>query len=73
MSAVNRVDVTGVLMLCELNRSLADRHIRLHLAKIKESVKDRLASSRLPAELHGRIFASPGQAFRALGAWPREE
>ena len=49
MSAVNRVDVTGVLMLCELNRSLADRHIRLHLAKIKESVKDRLASSRLPA------------------------
>jgi len=29
-------------------------------------VMDRLASSQLPAELRGRMFASPGQAFRAL-------
>jgi len=66
MSAVNRIDVTGVLMLRELNLSLAGRNILLHLAKTKESVMDRLASSQLPAELRGRMFASPGQAFRAL-------
>lgn len=66
MSAVNHIDVTGVLMLRELNLSLAGRNILLHLAKTKESVMDRLASSQLPAELRGRMFASPGQAFRAL-------
>ena len=68
MSAVNRIDATGVLMLRELNRSLAGRGILLHLAKTKESVMDRLASSRLPAELHGSFFPSPAQAYRALDA-----
>jgi SulP family sulfate permease len=67
MSAVNRVDATGLLTLCELNRSLARQGIVLHLAKVKETVMDRLASSRLLAELHGQVFTSPAQAFRALG------
>jgi len=66
MSAVNRLDTTGMLTLCEMNRTLARRGVRLHLAKVKEVVMDRLAASRLPAELRGGIFASPAQAWRSL-------
>ena len=66
MSAVNRVDTTAMEVLTDLNRDLADRNIRLHLAEVKGPVQDRLSRSPLWAALSGHIFLSVNDAFNAL-------
>ena len=66
MSAVNRVDTTAMEVLCELNRSLLARGVRLHLAEVKGPVQDRAAQSPLFRELSGQVFLSVNDAFDVL-------
>lgn len=68
MSAVNRVDTAAMAMLCDTNRDLGERGIRLHLAEVKGPVQDRLSRSRLWPTLTGRVFLSVNEAFAALSA-----
>lgn len=68
MSAVNRVDTTAMEALDDLNRDLAERGIRFHLAEVKGPVHDRLARSPLWQSLSGRVFLSVNDAFEALAA-----
>lgn len=70
MSAVNRVDTTAMEMLCDLNRDLGGRSIRLHLAEVKGPVQDRLGRSKLWPALSGRVFLSVNDAFEALAGKP---
>jgi SulP family sulfate permease len=57
MSAVNRVDTTAMEMLCDANRTLGERGIKLHLAEVKGPVEDRLSRSRLWPCLTGKVFS----------------
>ncbi|HSC83441.1 MAG TPA: SulP family inorganic anion transporter [Pseudomonas sp.] len=72
MSAVNGVDFSALIALGELNSSLAERGVRLHLAAIKGPVLDRLRKARLLEELAGEVFDTTGQAFRRLYALDNE-
>jgi sulfate permease, SulP family len=66
MSAVNRIDTTAMEVLTDINRDLADRQIKLHLAEIKGPVQDRLINSPLWKSLSGQVFLSVNSAFEAL-------
>jgi SulP family sulfate permease len=68
MSAVNLMDATAVEVFAELNRDLAVRGIRLHLAEIKGPVQDRLMRTALWRSLSGEVFLSANQAFERLRA-----
>jgi SulP family sulfate permease len=68
MSAVNLMDATAVEVFAELNRDLAGRGIRLHLAEIKGPVQDRLMRTALWNSLSGEVFLSANQAFERLRA-----
>jgi SulP family sulfate permease len=65
LSAVNQLDTTALVMLTELERSLAERHIRLHFAEIKGPVLDRLRGTPLGEQMKDRIYLSTHQAFLA--------
>jgi SulP family sulfate permease len=74
MSAVSMIDTSALFALAELNHSLRQRGIGLHLAEVKGPVMDRLKESALISELNGKIFLSavmacdqlafPGNDFR---------
>ena len=66
MSAVNRVDTTAMEILCDANRDLGERGIKLHLAEVKGPVQDRLSRSRLWPMLTGQVFLAANDAFVAL-------
>lgn len=66
MSAINSVDTTAMEMLCDLNRDMGKRGIKLHLAEIKGPVQDRLSRARLWPALTGQVFLSVNDAFVAL-------
>ena len=66
MSAVNLMDATAVEVFGELNRDLADRGIRLHLAEVRGPVQDRLQRSALWSSLSGQVFLSANAAFEQL-------
>lgn len=68
MSAVNRVDTTAMEVLTDVNRELAQRHIRLHLAEVKGPVQDRLERTRLWKSLSGSVHLSVNAAFESLAA-----
>jgi SulP family sulfate permease len=70
MSAVNRLDATAVEVLAEVNRDLAERGTRFHLAEVKGPVQDRLVHSELWASLSGEVFLSANDAFEKLGGRP---
>jgi SulP family sulfate permease len=70
MSAVNRVDTTAMEVLSDINRDLASRHIRFHLAEVKGPVQDRLARSPLWRALSGEVHLSVNAAFEKLQATP---
>ncbi len=71
LSAVNRMDATAAEVFDELNRDLAERGIRLHLAEVKGPVQDRLMHSALWSTLSGEVFLSANAAFEKLAAAPR--
>jgi SulP family sulfate permease len=66
LSAVNAIDSSALFWLLELNRVLARRDVRLHLAEVKGPVLDRLRASTLLSELSGRLFLSTANAWDAL-------
>jgi SulP family sulfate permease len=66
MSAVNRVDMTALDALTEMEEDLRKRGIRLHLAEVKGPVQDRMASTALWQCLTGRIHRSANDAFESL-------
>lgn len=66
MSAVNRVDTTAMEVLTDINRDLASRTIRLHLAEVKGPVQDRLIRSPLWKSLSGEVHLSVNSAFEVL-------
>lgn len=68
MSAVNRVDATAMEMLTDMNRDLAARGVRLHLAEVKGPVQDRLLQSPLWPALSGKVHLSVNHAFETLAA-----
>lgn len=70
MSAVNRVDTTAMEVLSDINRDLANRHIRFHLAEVKGPVQDRLVRSPLWSALSGDVHLSVNAAFEKLQATP---
>lgn len=66
MSAVNLMDATAVEVFGELNRDLAERGIRLHLAEVKGPIQDRLMRTELWSTLSGEVFLSANDAFERL-------
>lgn len=66
MSAVNQMDGTAVDVFTELNRDLAERGIRLHLAEVKGPIHDRLKRTVLWSTLSGEVFMSANAAFEKL-------
>lgn len=68
MSGVNRVDTTAMEVLTDINRDLADRGVRLHLAEVKGPVQDRPIRSPLWTALSGNVHLSANSAFESLVA-----
>ncbi len=68
LSAVNAIDTSALFGLGELNQSLAQRGIGLHLAEVKGPVMDRLKHSTLLGALNGKVFLSAAMAWDELAA-----
>jgi SulP family sulfate permease len=66
LSAVNAIDTSALFGLIELNQSMRQRGIQLHLAEVKGPVMDRLRASDLVERLSGHIFLSSANAWDAL-------
>jgi len=66
LSAVNAIDTTALFGLAELNTSLHQRGVLLHLAEVKGPVMDRLKQSELLEALHGEVFLSAATAWQRL-------
>jgi SulP family sulfate permease len=68
LSAVNAIDTSALFGLLELNATLAQRGVRLHLAEVKGPVMDRLKQSILLERLSGQVFLSTANAWHALSS-----
>jgi SulP family sulfate permease len=68
LSAVNAIDTSALFGLLELNATLAQRGVRLHLAEVKGPVMDRLKQSVLLEKLSGWVFLSTANAWHALSS-----
>ena len=66
LSAVNAIDTSALFGLAELNTSLRQRGVLLHLAEVKGPVMDRLKHSTLLQALNGRLFLSAAMAWDEL-------
>lgn len=66
MSGVNRVDVSALTMLGELDRTLAGKGLTLYLAEVKGPVGDVLDRGGLAQGFAGRIFLSAQAAWLSL-------
>lgn len=66
LSAVNAIDTSALFGLGELNASLRQRGVLLHLAEVKGPVFDRLQHSTLLQALSGRLFLSAAMAWGEL-------
>lgn len=70
LSAVNSIDTSALFGLGELNASLRQRGVLLHLAEVKGPVMDRLKHSTLLQALGGRLFLSAAMAWNELAPRP---
>ncbi|MES2151838.1 MAG: sulfate permease [Pseudomonadota bacterium] len=68
MSAVSSIDTSALFALQELNQSLRQRGIGLHLAEVKGPVMDRLKECDLLGKLNGKLFLSAVMAWDELTA-----
>jgi len=66
LSAVNAIDTSALFGLGELNASLGQRGVTLHLAEVKGPVMDRLRDSDLLGQLSGEVFLSAANAWDRL-------
>ncbi len=65
LSAVNQLDSTALAILTDMEKTLAERGIRLQFAEIKGPVLDRLRSTPLGETMRNQIFLSTHDAFLA--------
>lgn len=65
-TATNFIDVTGLLMLDDLNQNLSDTHITMHLAEIKGPVMAQLENTSFMKDLTGELFLTADLALKAL-------
>ncbi|MCC6072297.1 SulP family inorganic anion transporter [Massilia sp. GCM10020059] len=68
MTAVSSIDTSALFALSELNQSLRQHGIGLHLAEVKGPVMDRLKDSDFPAALNGTIFLSAAMAWEGISS-----
>lgn len=73
MSAVNRVDLSGLEALTEIERNLSVRGIDLHLAEVKGPVQDRLVPTLLWKALGTRVHLSAFTAYEFLQSAARRD
>ena len=66
--AVNRIDLSALEALQEINARLSDRGIALHLSEVKGPVMDALNRSDFISQLTGEVFLSQHEAERRLAA-----
>ncbi|WP_206077515.1 SulP family inorganic anion transporter, partial [Massilia sp. HP4] len=66
LSAVNAIDTSALFGMQELNTSLRQRCVTLHLAEVKGPVMDRLRDSDLLGQLSGQVFLSAANAWDRL-------
>ena len=66
LSAVNAIDTSALFGMQELNGSLRQRGVTLHLAEVKGPVMDRLKDSELLGQLSGQVFLSAANAWDRL-------
>lgn len=66
LSAVNAIDTSALFGMQELNTSLRQREVILHLAEVKGPVMDRLRDSDLLGQLNGQVFLSAANAWDRL-------
>lgn len=65
-TATNFIDVTGLLMLEDLNENLKDANIKLHFAEIKGPVLQQLENTSLIQNLTGELFLTTDLAMKAI-------
>ncbi|MFC3532136.1 SulP family inorganic anion transporter [Vogesella facilis] len=70
LSAVNRVDITGLAMLQRLDDTLAERGVSLQLAEVKGPVWDVFGRAGLAARFAGRVHLSTYAAWQRLAPAP---
>jgi len=66
LSAVNAIDTSALFGLKELNASLLQRGVLMHLAEVKGPVMDRLKGTDLLPSLSGRLYLSAAMAWDDL-------
>ena len=66
MSAVNRVDLTAVEALTEIQLNLRERGIELHLAEVKGPVQDRMQTTPVWQSIGENVHLSANAAFEAV-------
>lgn len=70
MSSVSRIDATALKMLEELNHTLIEQGIRLHLTEVKGPVLDRLGHTPFLKNLSGSVHLSTHSACNAPDTHP---
>ena len=65
-SAINDVDASALESLEAIASRLKESGIALHFSEIKGPVMDKLRTTRLIQQLHGRVFLTNFQAIQAL-------
>lgn len=68
MSGVKRVDTIAMDVLSDINKKLASRNIRLHLAEVKGPMQDRLVQSPLWTALSGNVHYQSAAASCVLSS-----
>lgn len=66
--AVNMIDLSAVEALQEVNASLMERNVKLHLSEVKGPVMDALKRSALLRQLGGSVYLSHHAAVLELAA-----
>ena len=66
MSAVNRIDLSALEKLAEIEQDFRGRGVTLHLAEIKGPLQDRMLATEFWQTMRGRIHLSANAAFEIL-------
>ena len=65
-TAVNKIDMSALETLLQINRTLSELDIRLHLSEVKGPVMDRLERTDFFARLTGSCYLTQNQAVEDL-------
>ena len=65
-TAVNKIDMSALETLLQINRTLADLDIKLHVSEVKGPVMDRLQRTDFFSRLTGNSYLTQNQAVEDL-------